>query len=241
MDMLTRLLHGALLACFVVLAADAQQIRLEIDGGRVSLDARDVSVPQVLAEWERVGGTRVVGGEKISGTTVTLNLAGVTEREALQTLLRDVAGYIATPRKIVASGASRFDSLLVLAASGSLASGARVAATGDNSVGAMNSEPSGVAKAPPNDSLAASNDDRFVERNTVATQPVGLAHSALAFPLLPAGTEVEQPAVGETGRRAEPGMVPVAIPEPTAVRAPRESSPSIGSLIPSLVRTPRQQ
>ena len=39
---------------------------LSIHDGRVTLDAQDVTVRQILTEWARVGKTRIVNGERIS-------------------------------------------------------------------------------------------------------------------------------------------------------------------------------
>ena len=45
--------------------ATAEQLTLQLEGGRVSLVARDVSVEQVLAEWARLGSTTIVVGELV--------------------------------------------------------------------------------------------------------------------------------------------------------------------------------
>ena len=39
------------------------QLKLEIKDGLVSIDARSVPARQILSEWARIGGTRVVGSE----------------------------------------------------------------------------------------------------------------------------------------------------------------------------------
>ena len=48
---------------------------------------------QILTEWARIGGTKVVGGEKMTGAPLTLKLVNVPERQALDIILRNVAGY----------------------------------------------------------------------------------------------------------------------------------------------------
>jgi hypothetical protein len=92
----------------------AGDLKLEIRDGRVTLDARDVTVRQILAEWARVGRTTVIDGQKVPGGPVTLQLAGVTERQALDVLLRSVAGYIAAPRAQAVPNTSAFDRIVVM-------------------------------------------------------------------------------------------------------------------------------
>jgi hypothetical protein len=95
--------------------AAAQQVKLEIANGRVTLHANGATTRQILDEWARVGGTRIVNGERISGAPLTLTLENVPEKEALEIILRQVAGYMAAPRGVAAApGASMYDRILVL-------------------------------------------------------------------------------------------------------------------------------
>ena len=94
--------------------ASAQQLSLTIRDGRVTLDAVNVPVRQVLSEWERVGGVRIVNGDKVTGSLGTLRLADVPERQALDIVLRDVSGYLLAARPEGREGASTFDRILIL-------------------------------------------------------------------------------------------------------------------------------
>lgn len=105
------------LALLIALPASAQQLSLEIRDGLVTLQATNVPVRQVLAEWARVGGTRVVGGERVAGPPLTLSLEGVAEAKALDIVLRGAAGYVAAARSVPDSGRSTYDRILVLATS----------------------------------------------------------------------------------------------------------------------------
>jgi hypothetical protein len=110
---------SALLAAIAVLSivparAEAQQMTLQIQNGIVTLDARNVSVRQILAEWARVGGARIVNGEKVAGGPVTLQLNGIPERQALDAILRGVSGYMLASRQAGSVGASAFDRILIL-------------------------------------------------------------------------------------------------------------------------------
>lgn len=103
------------LASFALSDAWAGDMKLLIHDGRVTLEARDVTVRQILAEWARVGQTNIVNGDKVQGGTVTLQLVNVPERQALDILLRSVGGYMAAPRSVAAPATSSYDRILVLA------------------------------------------------------------------------------------------------------------------------------
>lgn len=111
---------STLLAAFVAVLtlvparAGAQHLQLQIQNGLVTLDAQNVSVRQILAEWARVGGARIINGEKVMGAPVTLQLNGVPERNAIDSILRGVSGYMLASRQDASSGASRFDRILIM-------------------------------------------------------------------------------------------------------------------------------
>lgn len=105
------------LASLIAAPAMAQQLSLEIRNGLVHLQATNVPVRHVLAEWARVGGTKVVGGERVPGTPLTLSLEGVPEAKALDIVLRGAAGYVAAARAVPGAGSSGYDRILVLATS----------------------------------------------------------------------------------------------------------------------------
>jgi hypothetical protein len=96
--------------------APAGDLRLSISNGRVTIVAQDVPLRQILDEWGRVGQTKVVGAERLTGPAVTLELHDVPEGRALETLLRSASGYIAKPRTD-SIGASAFDRILIMPAS----------------------------------------------------------------------------------------------------------------------------
>ena len=109
-------------ACAAILlgcaaSASAQAVSLKFDNGRVSLNAQDASIRTILAEWARVGGTKMVNHERISGAPVTLELTDVPERQALDILLRTAAGYVITARNGSGTGASTLSGVVILATS----------------------------------------------------------------------------------------------------------------------------
>jgi hypothetical protein len=101
----------ALIAGHGVARAD---LMLSIADGKVTLVADNVSVRQILAEWGRLGQTRVVGAERLPATPLSLRLADVPEARALETLLRNTSGYVVAPRPVTQVGASQFDRILIM-------------------------------------------------------------------------------------------------------------------------------
>ena len=108
---LASLAIAALLALPAVASADVQ---LTIQNGLVTLNARNATVREILAEWARVGGTRILNGERVPGGPITIQLTDVPEERALEVVLRSVSGYMAAPRRVVTSDRSRFERIFVL-------------------------------------------------------------------------------------------------------------------------------
>jgi len=92
----------------------ADDIRIAIDRGRVTLVATDAPLADVLAVWSRAGGTRFVGAEALDRELVTLRLVDSPEAAAIQLLLRSAAGYVAAPHRDPASP-SRYGLVTILA------------------------------------------------------------------------------------------------------------------------------
>ena len=118
--------------------AEAQNLTVEFHEGRVTVDATAVPVRTILTEWGKIGGTKIIGAEKITGAPLTVKLIDVTEAQALETILRSVAGYMAAPRSSSA-GSSMYDRILVMATSTAPPPVARpTPATNNNNNGAFN-------------------------------------------------------------------------------------------------------
>lgn len=109
---------AALLLALIATAtpAAAQQVTLSMRDGLVTLDARNATVRQILTEWAKVGRVTVVGGEKVAGPAVTLQLAALPEQQALDIVLRGVAGYmvVARPGGRPEATLARYDRVLIL-------------------------------------------------------------------------------------------------------------------------------
>ena len=120
--MLNGTLRSLLLAVLVAAAtpplAGAGEFELTIQQGRVTLVAQDAPIQDILAEWARIGQTKIVNGERLAGSPLTLQLIDVPEEQALETLLRSASGYVVAPRATPIPGASRFDRIFILVSSG---------------------------------------------------------------------------------------------------------------------------
>jgi hypothetical protein len=104
---------GASLAAW---PAAAGELKLTMQNGRVTIVADNVPLRQILQEWARVGQTKIVNAEKVTGN-VTLQLIDAPERDALDILLRSASGYIAAPRPVPVANAAVFDRVTIMATS----------------------------------------------------------------------------------------------------------------------------
>ena len=100
------------------LSAGAQQpIELTFKDGRVWLASHGATVRQILQEWERRSGATIVNGQAVEDDPLTIELDGVTERQALDVILRHTAGYIAAARQRRDDTGSTIDRIIILPAS----------------------------------------------------------------------------------------------------------------------------
>ena len=154
-----RALLIAALSCLVAAPVGAQQLKVSFNEGLVSVDANAVPVRQILNEWAKQGGTKVVGVERVTGAPLTIKLIDVPESKALEVILRNVAGYMAAPRA-AGTGVSTYDRILVMATSSAPAPAAAAAPR----PGPMNQNTAGMQRfVPPRQQQ--SNDDEDSEED----------------------------------------------------------------------------
>src|ERR1700681_210991 len=110
---LARLTFGVLAVVGAASTASAD-VHLTIRGGRVTLIARDATVRQILAEWERVGQTKVINADRIASGPLNLELTNVPEQQALDVLLRSVSGVVLAPRAGAIDNLSAFERIIVM-------------------------------------------------------------------------------------------------------------------------------
>jgi hypothetical protein len=116
--MKARILVASALVTLAALPAAGQSVKVSFNGGKVNLSAENATVRAILTEWARVGGTQVVNAERIAGPPITVEFKDAYEQQALESLLRGVAGYIVGQRVApVASASSGFDRIVILATS----------------------------------------------------------------------------------------------------------------------------
>jgi hypothetical protein len=109
-----KLLSGAIVMCLLTASAATADVQLQLHDGRVSIVAKDATVRQILAEWARVGQTKVVNVDRIPGGPLTIELSNMPEAQALDVLLRTVSGYMAAPRGTAVANLSVFDRIIVM-------------------------------------------------------------------------------------------------------------------------------
>ncbi len=96
----------------------ARALEITFNNGRVTLVASGVTVPEIMSEWARKGGSRVVNAEKVIGGLVSFEFRDVPEALVLQSVLRSAAGFIAAPRRPGGpTGASEIEQVMILAVS----------------------------------------------------------------------------------------------------------------------------
>jgi hypothetical protein len=184
------------------LRAEAQgerKLQVSFNQGNVTVIASNVTLRDILAEWTRQGGCQFINVEKLPATMLPpLTFENQPEAMVLDSLLRTFPGYILAPRRVGSVGASRFEAVLVVAASRPVA-------------GPINSSVAPVA-APL--VTAGSPDDEIPPVS--AGQPGPAQTRPGAAPTVPSGPGVPASGVyvGPGGRAAGPGQ-PTAPPGTT--------------------------
>ena len=202
-----KILLGVALIALVAVAAPASagELTLKIANGRATLIATDVPARQILAEWTRLGGTRIINGEKVIGPPLTVQLVDRPEREVLDFVLRSASGYVAAPRAEAAPNLSIYDRVVILATS-------QPPAYTPSSV----TTPTFTPRPP----TPVVDDDPVEQPAPVPTQPAGMAPG---FPGMP------NPAGANPGPQATPGMPnnqPMTAPRPGMLPAPPQGVPN---------------
>lgn len=105
----------------------ARALELSFNNGLVTLVARGVTVSEIMAEWARQGGSKVINAEKVASGLVAFEFHDVPESRVLQSVLRSAAGFIAAPRRAGGPvGASAIEQVMILATSRPSASSSAV-------------------------------------------------------------------------------------------------------------------
>ena len=111
----TPLVLVAVVMAWLAVPAARADIQFSIRDGRVVLVATNASIADIMAEWAKVGHTKIVNSDKIPrDVVVTLELRNVSERQALDILLRSTSGFIAALREQDDPNASLFDRIVIM-------------------------------------------------------------------------------------------------------------------------------
>jgi hypothetical protein len=93
----------------------AGDVKIAFRDGRVSIEAANATPRQILSEWARLGGVSVTNLDRLGGDPVSVQLVDVPEAQAIETLLRGTAGFIAALRTTGAPAAgSEYEKILLL-------------------------------------------------------------------------------------------------------------------------------
>jgi hypothetical protein len=189
--------------------AAAGELTLSMSNGRATLIATDVPIRQVLAEWARIGGTKVVNGDKLLGPNLTIQMVDRPEREVLDAVLRTAAGYVAAPRSTAVANLSIYDRILILPTSQAPAYNPAAAST--------------PTFTPPRPVPVVPDDDPVERPNVMPPGAVPVPPGVVQQP--PAPTTLTQPGMPQTLPR--PGMLPQPVPNPQNPYAPTTPGPTV--------------
>jgi hypothetical protein len=97
----------------------ARTLQLSFDNGTVTLVANGVTLPEILAEWQRKGGSTFLNIDRVpTSGPLTYEFRNVPDATVMQSLLREAAGVIVAPRRPGGpAGDSTIEQVIVLAAS----------------------------------------------------------------------------------------------------------------------------
>jgi hypothetical protein len=225
------------------------EVSLTIQGGRVTLVAKDATLRQILAEWARVGQTRIVNAERVPGGPLTLQLTNVPEEQALETLLRPLSGYVAAPRSTEAANLSRFDRILVMPTPAAPPPAAPASATTSPSTDPQpgtptQSPPNVMQGAPSTQPQAGAADDQEDDRPATTIPPRGPVFNTFPQPQV---VNPPQQSVPSTTPGVTPPAPAGAAPQPNAPVTPPPTYPGVptvpygGVSVPGMVAPPPQQ
>jgi hypothetical protein len=108
---------AALLTCAIPMRAQStRKLDISFNAGRVTIVAENVTLAEILGEWSRKGGSKIVNAERLPGGPVMLTeFKDQPEADVLRTLLREAPGYGAAMRTAGAGGASSVQTVYILA------------------------------------------------------------------------------------------------------------------------------
>lgn len=185
-------------------APSTRTLEISFNDGRVTLVASGVTLPEILAEWQRKGGSKIINGDRLAGGPLTYEFRNVPEAAVMASLLRNAAGVIVAPRRPGGpTGASLIEQVVVLPTSRPTTSSASVVTMPSNQNQYQNPNPVPIMGQPTDDIPPA------VPIQNPSQPPPGPQPS----------TPSNQPSVGSAGTSATPGVIIAPVKPGTPVPA----------------------
>lgn len=95
--------------------APARRLEMSFSAGNVTIRAENVTLRDIMIEWSRTGGSRMVNADRLGGGPLPyVEFDNQPETLVLRSLLRDIPGYGAAPRLAPEPGTSAFASVFLL-------------------------------------------------------------------------------------------------------------------------------
>jgi hypothetical protein len=95
----------------------SRKLDISFNNGLVTIVAENVTLREILVEWGRKGGSRIVNAEKLTGQPLPYReFRDQPEIVVLRSLLRELPGYGAAPRVAPSADASTIEAVFLLAA-----------------------------------------------------------------------------------------------------------------------------
>ncbi len=183
----------------------ARTLEISFADGRVTLVASGVTLAEILAEWQRKGGSKIVNGDRLMGDPLTYEFRNVPETAVMASLLRHAAGVIVAPRRAGGpTGPSQIEQVIVLPTSRPTTGAATVVTMPSN----QNANPVPIVGQPGDDIPPATQ---------IANSPPRGPGSQPPWPQPAAASN--QPSVGMAGTSATPGVIIAPVKPGTPVPA----------------------
>jgi hypothetical protein len=203
--------------------ARAGELQLTIANGRVTLVADSVPLRTILSEWARIGQTKIVNAEKLTGAPLTLRLHEVPEAQALDIVLRSASGYLAAPRPAGNAGASQYDRVVILASSRPTAGPAPTNTSLPNANPRFQAPPPMIQPVDDDENEAEVND----EAPARVLPPGFQSQPGMPVQVAPPGTQLtpqQMQQIQQMQVQPQPGQVfaPVTSPRPGPVPIPQQ-------------------
>jgi hypothetical protein len=208
-------------------------VQLTLQDGRVSIVAKDATLRQILAEWARVGQTKIVNADRVAGPPMTLELTNMPEQQALDLLLRSLTGYMAAARPNPGpANVSTYDRIVVMPAPVQPRAALASAPPPGSPTPAAYPQPNFPQPQVAEDDA----DDERPQPNVPMPQPVQRAPVFTTFPATQSSTVAPQVMPPGGFPQPQQQQPPVAQPQPTPTAPPYG-----GVAVPGMVVQPPQQ